>query len=80
MDIRLHAFSGLTGEHITRLEYASLDWGDSINEEGLLKAEVVERDSFVEQTVKPYGTIIAAIAGKRILHAGYVTHVNRPVP
>lgn len=77
MDIRLHAFSGLTGAHITRLTYTSLSWSDSINEEGSINATVVEDSLNIGSIIKPYGTIIAAISGNRIIHAGYVTHVAR---
>lgn len=71
--ITLHAFSGLTGAHLGRLRFSTLTWADSINEAGTLAATVPDGAS-ARSLLMPYGTILAAVQGRRVFHAGYLTH------
>lgn len=74
MAVELRAFSGLDGSPVRRLRYSKLEWSDSVNEAGSLTATVVDRGD-VDQAaqLRPYGTVLAAIDGATVLHAGYVT-------
>lgn len=69
----LHVYSGLTGAHIGRVEFTSVNWSDSLNEAGSLTA-TLPYSAFTKSALKPYGTILALQQGRRVLHAGYVTH------
>jgi hypothetical protein len=77
MAVELRAFSGLDGSPVRRLRYSKLEWSDSINEAGSLSATVVDRGD-VDQAahLRPYGTILAAVEGATVRHAGYVTGVR----
>lgn len=70
--IQLIAFHGGTGKFKRILKYTSLDWSDSINEDGDLSATIVGADVNPTTDINPYGTILAAVQGERIFHAGYV--------
>lgn len=69
--LRLHAFHGVTGAHLGRLEATSISWSESISEEGSLRAEVRLLPG-VRDMLRPYGTIVAAMDGADVVHAGYV--------
>lgn len=73
MDVTLDAYGGVDGARIARLPFSSLTWSDSISEQGSLEAEVPGGERFLGGALRPYGTIVAARAGARVLHAGYVT-------
>lgn len=75
--ITLHAFHGVTGQHLARLPAASASWSDSINEPGELKAVVFENAKVdIESVVREWGSIVAALRGTTVLHAGYVKNLN----
>lgn len=77
MAVELRAFSGLDGSPVRRLRYSKLEWSDSVNEAGSLTATVVDRgDVDQEAQLRPYGTILAAVDGATVRHAGYVTGVR----
>ncbi len=72
--IELHAFSGLTGAHVRRLAATEASWSDSVNEVGSMDAKVVDDGRpGMRDAIRPYGSIIAALDGSAVLHAGYVT-------
>lgn len=73
--IELRAFSGKDGSPIKRLPFLTLSWSDSLNEAGSLTATLPGRVD-ARSVCRRYGTILAAVSGKRVLHAGYVTHVR----
>lgn len=72
--IQLLAFSGVTGTPKKVLKYSSLSWSDSINSDGSLDATVLGSSVDNYRDILPYGTILAAVQGERIFHAGYVKH------
>lgn len=71
--VTLHAFDGKDGAHVSRLQWTALSWSDSINEAGSLSATVTEPGC----ELRCYGTVLAAMDGERILHAGYLTKATR---
>lgn len=74
MAVALHAFDGLTGDHLTRLDASSLRWSDSISEQGSLDAEVpLDQPRDLARCLRCYGTVLAAVEDGSVLHAGYVT-------
>lgn len=75
--ITLHAFHGVTGQHLARLPAASASWSDSINEPGELKAVVFENAKVdIPSVVREWGSIVAALRGTTVLHAGYVKNLD----
>lgn len=74
-DIVLRAYSGRTGKQIGRLDYSSLSWADSLNDEGSLSSKI-SGDVDAPALLPPYKTVLCASSGKRIFHAGYVTHLS----
>ena len=77
MTVALHAFDGLTGAHLTRLDRTSLRWSDSISEAGSLDAEVpLDQPRDLARCLRCYGSVLAAVEGSEVLHAGYVTKVT----
>ena len=74
-DISLLSFSGLDGSYRGRLPYTALSWSDSINEDGSVSATLpLYADP---DLLRPYGSVLAAVSGDRVLHAGYVTQAQR---
>lgn len=74
-EVTLHSFSGLTGAHQGRVAFSAASWSDSVNEEGSM-AVTLPADSPGAGRCRPWRDIVAAVRGKRVLHAGYVTHVK----
>ena len=74
--IELHAFNGRTGAHLRRLAVSETSWSDNINEAGTIDATVAGGDE-LRDVLREYGTVVAAVSGTRVLHAGYVTHAKR---
>jgi len=74
MTYYLHAFNGLTGAHVRRLDFSALSWSESINEEGSMSATVVDDGSIdPDVCLRAYGTILAAIdEDNTVRHAGYI--------
>lgn len=75
-EIRLLSFSGLDGSYAGRLPFASLSWADSINEDGTMDASL-PLSADAARLCRPYGSVLAAVSGPRVLHAGYVTRAKR---
>ncbi|BAQ32094.1 hypothetical protein [Bifidobacterium scardovii] len=76
--ITLHAYNGLTGQHIGRLPYTALSAQDSISDEGSMSATIPDCKQLrlipdLDPYLHDWGTIYAAHMGERILHAGYLT-------
>lgn len=75
--VSLHAFSGLDGHYLGRVsDFASLSWSDSINEPGSLTATLPD-SADIKSLYPAYKTIFAAIDGRDVKHAGYVTHLRK---
>lgn len=76
--ITLHAYNGLTGQHIGRLPYTGLSGQDSVSDEGSMSATIPDCKQLrlipdLDPYLHDWGTIYAAHMGERILHAGYLT-------
>lgn len=81
-NLTVHAYSAMTGEHLTRLPYTGCSWSDSINEPGQLSVDVVFSSMAKRLTVnglslhdalRPWKVILAVQRGQRVIHAGPVT-------
>lgn len=70
-EMTLHAFSGVTGDHLMRLPYLSASWSESLNEDGSMTAKVAMFDGH-RDVVTPYKTVLALVDGDTVVHAGYV--------
>jgi hypothetical protein len=70
----LHAFDGLTGAHVRRLDFSALSWSESINEVGSMSATVVDDGSIDPSScLRAYGTILAVLdENNAVRHAGYI--------
>lgn len=73
--IELRSYSGVTGDPLKRIPYIKCSWMDSIGEPGSMSATLEGRFD-VESLCPPYATILATVEGRRVHHAGYVTHAR----
>lgn len=76
--IRLLAF-GPTGVPLFTLPYTACTWSESISEAGHMQATVAYSDTALHipgglwQDLKVWGIILAAVTGRDVIHAGWLT-------
>lgn len=74
--LRVHAYDGVTGQHLFRLPYTSAKWSDSLNDAGSLTVDVdYSRDAVSEglrSRLPLWRTILALQDRQEIKHAGYL--------
>ena len=80
--LTVHAYSAVTGAHLTRLPYTACSWSDSINEPGQMSVDItfnsVARDLRLNglnlhDALRPWRVILAVQRGRSVIHAGPVT-------
>ncbi|WEV68712.1 hypothetical protein OZX73_05320 [Bifidobacterium sp. ESL0775] len=80
--LMVHAYSAVTGGHLTRLPFTSCSWSDSINEPGQLSVEIgfnaTARDLRIDDedmhaALRPWRVILAVQRGQHVIHAGVAT-------
>lgn len=80
--LTVHAYSAVTGEHLTRLPFTACSWSDSLNEPGQLSVDIAfntaaeklrVRNLNMHDALRPWRTILTVQRGMHVIHAGVIT-------